>query len=191
MMSNGSKDFFMVLNAVKVLDNHDLFKGEVRLISVASTDLVPKSEDSVLKVEMPLFKGVKNGSFLPLGTTGKLVYTSAHRPKFLNWSLWVIEDDSDVRDTGKLIADALGSEEFKSIETSLKAVLKSNPVALAAEAIVRQAAKLLANVAMKNKDDQIGVIDTTFIHKLHNINDFSVSGEACGDARLAYTLKYV
>ena len=40
MMNNGSKDFFMVLNAVKILDNHDLFKGEVRLISVASTDLV-------------------------------------------------------------------------------------------------------------------------------------------------------
>lgn len=142
-------------------------------------------------METPIFKGVKSGSFLPLGTAGKLLYTSAQRPKFLNWSLWVIEDDSDVRDTGKLIADALASDEFKSIETSLKAVLVSNPSALAAQAIVTQAAKLLAGVAMKNKDDQIGVIDTTFIHKLHNIDDFSVSGEACGDARLAYTLKYI
>jgi hypothetical protein len=190
-MSNGNKDFYMVLNAVKILENHDLFKGEVRLISVASADSVAKEDETALKVETPLFKGVKSGSFLPLGTAGKLVYTSVRRPKFLNWSLWVIEDDSDVRDTGKLIADALASDEFKSIETSLKAVLKSNPVALAAEAVVSQAAKFIANVAMKNKDDQIGVIDTTFIHKLHNIDDFSVTGEPCGDARLAYSLKYV
>ncbi len=190
-MSNNNKNFFILLNAVKILNNHDLFKGEVRLISVASTDIVSKDQELVLKVETPLFKGVKSGSFLPLGTAGKLLYMSDKLPKFLNWSLWVLEDDSDVRDTGKLIADALASEEFKGIETTLKALLMSNPGALAAETIVSQAAKLLAGVVMKNKDDQIGVIDTTFIHKIHNITDFSVSGEACGDARLAYSLKYI
>lgn len=190
-MSDGSKDFFMVLNAVKIMDNHDLFKGEVRLISVACTNLVPNGEESLLKVETPLFKNVKRGSFLSLGTAGKLLYASAHRPKFLNWSLWVIEDDSDVRDTGKLIADALASDEFKGIETSLKSLLASNPVAQVAQTFVTQAAKLLAGIVMKNKDDQIGVIDTTFIHKLHNIDNFSVSGDACGDSRLAYTLRYV
>lgn len=190
-MNNGSKDFFFILNAVKVLDNHDLFKGEVRLISVATTDLVSEDDEPLLKVETPLFKGVRSEDFLPLGTAGKLLYTSPKRPKFLNWSLWVIEDDSDIRDTAKVIDTALASDEFKSLETALKAVLVTNPMALATQAIVTAVAKLLAKVAIKNKDDQIGVIDTTFIHKIHNIEDFAVSGEPCGDARLAYTLKYL
>jgi len=190
-MGDEGRDFYMMLTAVKIIENHDLFKGEVRLISVASTDLVPKEDEPALRVETPLFRGVKSGSFLPLGTAGKLLYTSPQRPKFLNWSLWIIEDDSDVRNTGELISGALKSDEFKSIESALKTLLQSNPAAQAAEAMISQAAKLLASVAMKNKDDQIGVIDTTFVHKLHNIDDFSVSGEACGDARLAYSLRYV
>ncbi|MCX7013964.1 MAG: hypothetical protein NTW86_15665 [Candidatus Sumerlaeota bacterium] len=190
-MSNGNKEFYFILNAVKVLQNHDLFKGEVRLISVATTDIVPQGDVPVLKVETPLFKGVRSGDFLPLGTAGKLLYTSPERPKFLNWSMWVIEDDSDIRDTAKAIDEAMASDEFKGLETAVKAALASNPAALATEAIVVAAAKLIAKVAMKNKNDQIGVIDTTFVHKIHNIDDFAVSGEPCGDARLAYTLKYI
>jgi hypothetical protein len=67
----------------------------------------------------------------------------------------VIEDDSDIRDTAKVIDEALASDEFKGLETALKAVLATN------------------------------------IHKIHNIEDFAVSGEPCGDARLVYTLKYL
>lgn len=187
--SSSNKDFYFRLEAVKILKNRELFKGEVRFVSLVSTDLVPK-EDQTIKVETQLFENVQDGSFLDLGR-GKLLYHSKKLPNFLNWSLLIIEDDEDIRKTGKVIQNILKSKSFTSIEDGLKLLLQSQPQALVAEKMLKSAAELIAGVLVENKNDQIGLLDTTFIHKLDNLQNLRQSGVPCGDARVAYRLCYV
>jgi len=187
--TSSDKDFYFRLEAVKILNNHELFKGEVRFVSLASTDLIP-TKDQTIKVETQLFKNVKDGSFLDIGR-GKLLYHSKKLPNFLNWSFLIIEDDEDVRQTGRVIQDVLKSKSFTSIENSLKLLLKAKPEALVAEQILKKATEIVAKALIKNKDDQIGLMETTFIHKLDDIDDLRQSGVSCGDARIAYRLCYI
>ncbi len=153
------------LNELVLLDNFDgLFdnSNEVRIVGIT----IDSNVKDPIQVSTPLpFPGVRKNNRLPLGDKGLMMYYASpdELPRYLGIQLVLIEDDSDLRDIGKVLSQARASEEYKTILTTATALASAaNPVygtlISAGDALAGMIGKLLE----QNGDDLIAYFAATY-----------------------------
>lgn len=181
------REFFVFrLDELKILNNREWGKGEVKLLSFVTgadvnlpvlddlqrtteperkKELIKAATQSVLssKVLMPL-DNVKDDHIMTFGDTGYALYTSSKIPISFNWALMLFEIDEDINNLGKDIDGVINRPEFDSFvnDVLILASVATNPVAAAGVAIAKYTLGIVAKSMIKNKDDQIGVSYLSF-----------------------------
>lgn len=153
------------LRELTVLDNFDgIFEGifggsnELKLVSLVNDG----TGDDPFKFEVGTFPGIKPKAPLPLGDKGLVLYYAEPEdfPKYLDWRLLVVEDDSDVRNAGAMIKKVQGSTAYKDILTA--AVGLANPTIAAVAEISNKVIGLIADLMEQNSDDVITLFAATY-----------------------------
>jgi len=181
------REFFVFrLDELKILNNREWGKGEVKLLSFVTgadvnlpvlddlqrtteperkKELIKAATQSVLssKVLMPL-DNVKDDHIMTFGDTGYALYTSSKIPISFNWALMLFEIDEDINNLGKDIDGVINRPEFDSFVNNvlILASAATNPVAAAGVAIAKYTVGVVAKSMIKNKDDQIGLAYLSF-----------------------------
>src|SRR5262245_29907150 len=122
----GTRVVSLSLAGVRVLDAQDVGPGEVQLVSMVVDGL---SKDPV-SVRLETWDRVEDGSDLRILEPGISLYRhEGAPPPFLDWRLLVVESDSGVRDTGRLIAALADNADWRALSAALREVLApGNPV---------------------------------------------------------------
>lgn len=146
----------------------DLFEGlpgaifggsnEIKIISLVFDG---NSKDP-FKFEVGSFPGIKENQSLPFGDAGLAVYFSEPEklPRFLDWRLLIIEDDSDVRNAGKIIQQIQATPEYKAIVDVVLTLV--NPTWGAITQITSGVISLIAKAMEQNQDDVISLFAATY-----------------------------
>lgn len=180
-------EFFVFrLNKIKVLNNREWGKGELKILSFitgndvnlpvldqlsSTTDVGEKRNmirtavQSVLssKVLMQL-DNVKDGHKITFGDTGYALYTSNKIPVSFNWSLLVMEIDEDTNQLGQKIDSIISADGFNGFvdDVLLVAGAAANPAAAAGVAIAKYIFGVVADTMIGNTDDQVGLLYQSF-----------------------------
>jgi len=178
--------FTFRLNRVKIFDNREHGKAEVKLINFITPDdvsipaldellhttdekakreIIKKATETVLSgKQLVEVQNVKDGHVMTFGDTGYSLYTASKIPNAFNWSMLAIELDTDVRKLGKRIDEIVSGSEFDSFTSNLLTLLvgAANPAYTAAVQVAKFALKTIADTMLKKKDDQIGVVYQSF-----------------------------
>lgn len=187
--------FYLILDKVQINKKHELFNtAEVNfwsfvndgMMSLPSLDILLSTEDPAsqrTKVkEMAKFvlnkwigvkvQNVKAGHFFNFGDTGKILFQSEKIPEFLDWIFLAIEDDTDVRDLGSDIDKVLPDDQIDSLATSIITIAAAsvNPQAAAAIAIAKALVRGITYFMKNDKNDQLGLVEQSFIKELHYPN---------------------
>ena len=103
------------------------------------------------------------------GDTGQIVYKSSKIPTKLCWCMLVIDDDTDIRSLGDEINNHLTDDGVNEVLKAIAALASTNITPAAAAGIVlgKELIGLVTEILKGNKDDQIGVINQSFIRPLH------------------------
>ena len=155
----------LVLREVWILDNFDnileqLFGGsnEIKLVSM----VFDGASKDPFRFEVGSFPGIKKEKQLPLGDAGLALYFSESDalPRFLDWRLLIVEDDSDVRNAGKVIQQIQKTEEYKRIVDVALAL--ADPTWDVVARIANTVISLVASVMEQNEDDIISLYAATY-----------------------------
>lgn len=153
------------IREVVILDNFDgileqIFGGsnEIKLVSL----VFDGSSKEPLKFEVGTFPGIDKGKKLPLGNAGLTVYFSEpeQMPRFIDWRLLVIEDDSDVRNAGKIIQQVQKTGEYKEILETIVGLV--NPTWGVVTKITSSVISLIASAMEQNQDDVISLYAASY-----------------------------
>lgn len=180
-------EFFVFrLNKIKILNNRDWGKGEVKLLSFVTgtegslpvlddlqrtTDIEKKKEiikaatQSVLSAKVLMqIENVKDGHQMTFGDTGYALYTTDKIPVSFNWSLLAFDLDEDINEIGRRIDGIIDMPGFDGFTTNVLILVgaAANPAATAGVAIAKFVFGIIADSMIKNKDDQIGVVYQSF-----------------------------
>ena len=106
------------------------------------------------------------------GDTGRVLYRSNIIPISLDWFMLVIDDDSDIRNIGERLDSFLTNDRVDSIANAIISLAGAggNPAAAAGIVLGKQLLKGISFVLKGNSDDQIGVVEQSFIRPLHYPN---------------------
>lgn len=160
-----TKAIELKLNNVAILDLFDgpfeaVFGGsnEVKIVSL----VFDGSAKEPFKFEVGSFPNIKKNQSLPFGDAGLAVYFSEpdKLPRFLDWRLLIIEDDSDVRNAGKVIQQIQGTSEYKAIVDVIPTLV--NPTWGAIIQITSGVISLIAKAMEQNQDDIISLFAATY-----------------------------
>lgn len=178
--------FTFRINRLKIFDNREHGKAEVKLINfitpddvaipaldelfqttddAAKREIIKTATEAVLSgKQLVEIQNVKDGHVMTFGDTGYSLYTADKIPKAFNWSMLVIESDRDIRELGTMIDGIVGGSEFDDFVSNLLTLLTgaANPAYLAAIQVTKFAFKIIATTMIKKKDDQIGVVYQSF-----------------------------
>lgn len=207
--------FYLRLNKLKILNNREfLGKAEVKLISfvtlgdsdfpeisdyLATNDTIKKKEilkTSVQKIVssrvMPEIQKVKDNQVIYFGDTGYNLFVSETIPQDLNWMLLAIESDNKTRETTEVIDAVLSDEKITDILGKFNDVANiSNTTASLVTALTSIVADALISLFKEDKDDQIGLLLTSFIKQQHYPNgkrDKENIPDATGNMFIDYTI---
>lgn len=157
-------------------------KAEIRIMSFVTTDftelpnlsevnqtvdpvaqrrIIEQAVESVVGSRvLTTVENVSSNQKLTFGDTGYVVYQSEHIPEHFDWLLLVLEDDTDVRDSAKMVQAIVHHPEFGQLSDNLLGVLGKvpNPAFVVASEIGKFAVNLLTERGKKNKDDQVGLL---------------------------------
>ena len=180
-------EFFVFrLNKLKILNNRELFAGEIKMLSFvtggdaifpaldgllqttdveAKKNIIKVAAQSVLssKVLMQL-DNVRDGHQMTFGDTGYALYTAEKIPVSFNWSLMLFEIDKDVNDLGRKIDGIVNAPQFDGFASKVLALTAtaSNPATLAGLEIAKYVFSVISETMINNKDDQVGLAYQSF-----------------------------
>lgn len=181
--------FYLRLNKIKIINNRELLgKGEIQFMSFINAgeadfpmlDDFYKTNDDSLKKKlvaqavtqvigsriMPQIQKVKHNQTVYFGDSGYIVYKSGTTPADLNWMLIAMESDSKTRDNAALAEKILTEKNIGSFVGAIAVLASmSNPVSLAITTLSTLVAKALTEIFKNDKDDQAGLLLTSFIEK--------------------------
>lgn len=178
--------FALRLNKLKILNNREWGKSELKILSFITGDdvnlpildqlsnttdveekrnLIRTAAQSVLssKVLMQL-DNVKDGHQITFGDTGYALYTANKIPISFNWSLLVMEIDEDINQLGKKIDNIINADGFNGFVDNILLIAgaAANPTATVGVAIAKYVFGEIADTMIGNKDDQVGLAYQSF-----------------------------
>lgn len=103
------------------------------------------------------------------GDTGRILYRSQEIPPSLDWFMLVIEDDSDIRSLGNKLDQFLTDTRVDSAADAIVTLAGAtgNPAAAAGVVLGKLLLRGITFLLKGNEDDQLGVIEQSFIRELH------------------------
>lgn len=103
------------------------------------------------------------------GDTGKVLYQSDTIPMRLDWFMVAIDDDGDLRKVGKNLEAFMTDERVDTISSAIVSMANAsgNPAAAAGIVLGKQLLKGISFVLKNNSDDQVGVVEQSFVRPLH------------------------
>jgi len=106
------------------------------------------------------------------GDTGRIVFRSAEIPVSIDWFLLAIESDKDIRELGARMDEYLTNERIDKVANAIATVASATITPAAAAGIVlgKELLSAITFLLKGNKDDQLGVIEQSFIRPLHYPN---------------------
>ncbi len=106
------------------------------------------------------------------GDTGRIVFRSTEIPISLDWFLLAVESDKDIRELGTRMDEFLTNERIDKVANSIATVASATITPAAAAGIVlgKELLSAITFLLKGNKDDQLGVIEQSFIRPLHYPN---------------------
>lgn len=117
---------------------------------------------------------VKDGQTCYFGDTGYVVFQQDKLPKDFNWVFMAMELDRDQRDLAQEVSQIVRHPEYKGFKNALFSGLKMAGVANPTLMVGYEVSKFIAGVWLtqkgKNKDDQIGLLYTSFSRAEHYPN---------------------
>jgi hypothetical protein len=181
-------DIAVSLNKVKVLRDHDWGTGEFYLLSYIL------DSNGVTEYKSPLFQGIRDGDYLPLGEGGMLAHYKKNPGLFVDIHGIVMESDSDVRELGKRIQEAkekVKFDEITKIATTLSTVDPTKITTIMTG--VNLFLDALVMVLQKNNDDHAGTFHDFYLkQQAFGVGRHPKTGlKRCQDIELAYTINYL
>lgn len=178
----------LALTEVRILDNFEgLFGGtnEIKLVSL----VFDGNSAEPFHFQVSTFTGIKKDQPLPIGDRGIALYFSEPRnlPRFLDWRLLVIEDDSDVRNAGRVIKEIQATNEYKAIVNSVIGLVA--PTWGVITQITSGVISLVARVMEQNKDDVISLFAATYTLAFDELGKGSHTLHQDGRSRIAYEIR--
>lgn len=208
-------EFFVFrLNQIKIFNNREWGKGEVKLLSfvtgiegslrviegvqtapndAAKHDVVAAATQEVLSSKQ-LFavENVRDGHKMSFGDTGFALFTARKIPIAFDWSLVAFELDEDVRAFGAGLAGVIDDPGFDAFAAGVvQLVAAGNPAAAAGAAIVKFIFRVIAGSMLRNRDDQIGIIYQSlnrFEHYPHGERKRDDVPDLSGNLRIDYSV---
>lgn len=184
--------FYLILDRAQIHKKYEfLGKAEVKFYSfVADSQFSLPALDALLGTETPAevrpmiveaakailsrwesveIQNVKAGHIFEFGDTGRILHRSNSIPESLDWIMMVAELDGDVRDLGNQIEELLPEEDIDTLANNILTLASAavTPQATAAIAISKLLIKGITFFMKKNKNDQLGLIEQSFIRGLH------------------------
>lgn len=103
------------------------------------------------------------------GDTGRILLRADHIPETLDWVMLAIESDRDIRDLAGDVDHILSDQDADAIATGLMTILSvaASPTTAAATFLAKKLLRSVTYFMGKNEDDQLGVIEQSFIRPLH------------------------
>lgn len=155
----------LLLREVWILDNFDgileqIFGGsnEIKLVSL----VFDGASKDPFKFEVGSFPGIDTNKKLPIGDGGLALYFSEpdQLPRFIDWRLLVIEDDSDVRNAAKIIHQVQKTANYNGIVEEAVGLVNSTWAAVTK--ITSSVISLIATAMEQNQDDVISLYAATY-----------------------------
>ena len=187
--------FYLILDKVQINKKHELLNtAEVNFWSFANDGMLSLPGLDVLlsdknhasqrdriremakfvlyKWESVQVQNVKAGHIFDFGDTGKVLFKSQIIPDFFDWILLVIEDDTDVRELAGNIDEILPDAQIDSLANSIITIAGASvsPQSAAVIAIAKALVLGITYFMKKNKNDQLGLVEQSFIKELHYPN---------------------
>jgi len=186
--------FYLRLNKVRILNNREMLgKAEIQLMSFVTLGdsdfpmlndfyktndenekkkLVKTAIESVVSSRiMPEIQKIKDNQVIFFGDSGYNVFVSKKIPKDLNWMLLAIELDSKTRSNADLLKSILTESTIGTIVGALSSLASlSNPMTSAVTTLLSLVSNALIDVFKNDKDDQAGLLLTSFEKQQHYPN---------------------
>ena len=184
--------FYLVLDKALVLDNREplWFSAEMKFYSFAATETfkLPQldalmgttdlaelrpairdaAKDVLSKWESVQVHNIKANHIFNFGDTGKILHVSPTTPEHLNWLMLVIESDKDIRDLGLHLSEILSDDQVDALGANLKKIVgATTPQLDLAVALSKILIRGVTSFMKKNKNDQAGLVEQSFIRELH------------------------
>jgi|LGVF01.2.fsa_nt_gb hypothetical protein len=187
--------FYLILDKVQINKKHELLNtAEVNFwsfvndgmmslpgLEILLSDNDPASQRDRVR-EMAKFvlnkwigvqvQNVKAGHFFSFGDTGKILFKSEEIPDYFDWIFLAIEDDTDVRDLGSDIDKVLPDDQIDSLAKNIFTIAAASvtPQAAAAIVVAKELVRGITYFMKKDKNDQLGLVEQSFIRELHYPN---------------------
>ncbi len=103
------------------------------------------------------------------GDTGRILFRSTEIPTSLDWFMLAIDDDSDIRKLGGRLGEYLTNEKADNLSKAIIALagVTAGPATAAGIVIGKDLISGITYLLKGNKDDQLGVVEQSFIRPLH------------------------
>ena len=157
----------MSLKDVLVIDNRDLGRGDIYLVTLVTDNLGPEPMEMSVKT----FDDIAKHEHLTLGPAGLAMYRrSAPLPSFLDYRILVAESDQGLRDAGAVLDDVRADATYKSFRDNLiKVAGATAPAAALATAAADFTMQLVARILKANRDDQLMYVAGSFDDAFDNL----------------------
>lgn len=157
----------MSLKDVLVVDNRDLGRGDVYLVTLVTDNIGPDPMEMSVKT----FADIAKNQHLTLGPAGLAMYRrSAPLPSFIDYRILVAESDQELRDAGAILDDVRADATFKSFRDALVKVTGATaPSAALATAAADFTMQLVARILKANRDDQLMYVAGSFDDAFDNL----------------------
>lgn len=99
------------------------------------------------------------------GDTGRILYRAKKIPLTLDWIMFVIEDDTDIRTLGEQLGTFFTDEKVDTIAAAITTLagLTATPAVAAGIVLAKELIRGVSFVLKKNENDQLGVVEESFI----------------------------
>ena len=150
----------MSLKEVLVIDNRDVGRGDIYVVTLVADNLGPEPIEMAVKT----FQDVRKGQRLEIGPTGLAMYRRGlPLPSYLDYRVLVAESDQGLRDAGAILDEVRADSTYISFRDSLvKVAAASAPAAALATAAADFTMQLVARILKSNRDDQLIYIAGSF-----------------------------
>ena len=138
--------------------------------SAARREIVRELVPAVIgKWETIPIQNIPDRHTFTFGDSGRILYRSSIIPTSLDWMMLVIEDDRDIQDLGSDIEEFFTDDRLDSAAGAIMTLagVASSPAAAAGIVLGKMVVKGITFVTQNNEDDQLGVIEQSFIRPLH------------------------
>ena len=103
------------------------------------------------------------------GDTGRILYRSAEIPNSLDWFMVAIDDDSNIRRLGQRLGKYLTDQRADNMANAIVTLIGASmgPATAAGIVLGKELIGGISYLLKGNRDDQLGVIEQSFIRPLH------------------------